>query len=77
MKVATVTDLRNHFARFSRWIEDGEKIEIRKRGKVFATLSPPPGKKGKNAAWPDLQGRLKKAWFYLSASRSIRCESGG
>lgn len=60
MKVATVADLRNHFSRVSQWIEDGEKIEIRKRGRVFATLAPPPGRKNKKAAWPDLPARLKK-----------------
>jgi len=61
MKVATVADLRNNFARVSRWIEDGEKVEIRKRGKVFATLSPPPKKKrAKEVAWPDMMSRLKK-----------------
>ncbi len=62
MKVATVADLRNNFARVSRWIEDGEKVEIRKRGKVFATLSPPPAgkKKKEKIEWPDLMARLKK-----------------
>ena len=63
MKVATVADLRNNFARVSRWIEDGEKIEIRKRGKVFATLSPPPARKKrtkKKLEWPDMLGRMKK-----------------
>lgn len=59
MKVATVADLRNHFVRVSQWIEDGEKVEIRKRGKVFATLSPPSLKK-KKVEWPDLHARLKK-----------------
>ncbi len=61
MKVATVADLRNHFSRVSQWIEDGEKVEIRKRGKVFATLAPPAHnhKKGK-VTWPDLQARLDK-----------------
>ena len=60
MKVATVADLRNHFAQVSRWIEDGEKIEIRKRGKIFATLVPPPVKKKKPVEWPDMLGRMKK-----------------
>jgi antitoxin (DNA-binding transcriptional repressor) of toxin-antitoxin stability system len=61
MKVATVADLRNNFARVSRWIEDGEKVEIRKRGKVFATLAPPKKKiKAKKVEWPDLMARLKK-----------------
>jgi len=59
MKVATVADLRNRFAHVSKWIEDGEKVEIRKRGKVFATLSP-ARKKKKKVEWPDLKARLLK-----------------
>ena len=62
MKVATVADLRNNFARISQWIEDGEKVEIRKRGKVFATLSPPPSVKKKKVEWPDLHARLRKIY---------------
>ncbi|MCE0482731.1 MAG: hypothetical protein LV479_00670 [Methylacidiphilales bacterium] len=62
MKVATVADLRNRFATVSRWIEDGEKIEIRKRGKAFATLVPLGGKNAKKAVWPDLSARLNKIY---------------
>jgi antitoxin (DNA-binding transcriptional repressor) of toxin-antitoxin stability system len=62
MKVATVADLRNHFPRVARWIEDGEKVQIRKRGKVFATLSPPKAKKKQKLVWPDLYARLKKIY---------------
>ncbi len=32
MKTATVRDLRNNFARLSKWLEKGETIEIVKRG---------------------------------------------
>jgi hypothetical protein len=31
MKTATVRDLRNHFARLSKWLDKGEIIEIIKR----------------------------------------------
>jgi antitoxin (DNA-binding transcriptional repressor) of toxin-antitoxin stability system len=46
MKRASVADLRNHFRRISAWIEDGETVEIVKRGKAFARLIPiaVPGK---------------------------------
>jgi antitoxin (DNA-binding transcriptional repressor) of toxin-antitoxin stability system len=62
MKVATVADLRNRFAEVSKWIEDGEKVEIRKRGRAFATLSPAPRPKKKKVEWPDLYARLKKIY---------------
>ena len=40
MKTATVADLRNHFRRVSAWIENGEAVQIVKRGKAFARLVP-------------------------------------
>jgi antitoxin (DNA-binding transcriptional repressor) of toxin-antitoxin stability system len=40
MKTATVRDLRNEFARLSKWLERGETIEILKRGKPVASLVP-------------------------------------
>ena len=40
MKTATVRDLRNNFARISRWVESGQEVEITKRGDVVAKLVP-------------------------------------
>lgn len=40
MKTATIRDLRNDFARLSKWLEKGETIEIVKRGKPVAELVP-------------------------------------
>ena len=40
MKTATIRDLRNDFARLSKWLEQGETIEILKRGKAVAELVP-------------------------------------
>ena len=40
MQTATVADLRNHFARISAWIENGEAVQIVKRGRAFARLVP-------------------------------------
>ena len=40
MKTATIRDLRNDFARLSKWLEKGETIEIIKRGKPVADLVP-------------------------------------
>jgi antitoxin (DNA-binding transcriptional repressor) of toxin-antitoxin stability system len=45
MKTATVRDLRNNFARLSKWLEKGETIEIIKRGKAVADLVPKSGGK--------------------------------
>jgi len=42
MKTASVRDLRNHFARLSKWLENGEPIQLLKRGKPFARVIPEP-----------------------------------
>jgi antitoxin (DNA-binding transcriptional repressor) of toxin-antitoxin stability system len=39
-RTATVADLRNHFRRVSAWLENGESVEIIKRGRRFARLIP-------------------------------------
>lgn len=60
MKTATVADLRNKFAMVSRWIYDGESVAIKKRGAVFAVLSPANKRKKKALKWPAYEARLKK-----------------
>lgn len=47
MKTATIRDLRNDFARLSKWLDQGETIEILKRGKAVADLVPKNGAKRK------------------------------
>jgi antitoxin (DNA-binding transcriptional repressor) of toxin-antitoxin stability system len=60
MKIATVADLRNHFRRISAWIEDGEAVEIMKRGKAFARLVPVTG--SAKAAQIDFRAQRKRIW---------------
>jgi len=61
IKTATVADLRNHFRRVSAWLENGESVEIIKRGRSFARLVPA-------AAAPrrpvkiDFAGQLRAIW---------------
>jgi antitoxin (DNA-binding transcriptional repressor) of toxin-antitoxin stability system len=40
MNTVTTADLRNHFRRVSYWLDNGESVEILKRGKPYATLLP-------------------------------------
>jgi antitoxin (DNA-binding transcriptional repressor) of toxin-antitoxin stability system len=40
MKTATVRELRNDFARVSKWLQRGESVQIIKRGKPFARVIP-------------------------------------
>jgi antitoxin (DNA-binding transcriptional repressor) of toxin-antitoxin stability system len=59
MKTATVRDLRNSFARVSRWLEAGETVEVTKRGRVFARILPAAPPKAKRAPKPDILARLR------------------
>jgi len=40
MNTVSTADLRNHFRRVSAWLDNGESVEILKRGKPYATLLP-------------------------------------
>ena len=59
MKIANVRDVRNHFSALEAWVEEGEKIEIRKRGKAIAWLVPVPRDHKKKFAMPDFAARRK------------------
>jgi antitoxin (DNA-binding transcriptional repressor) of toxin-antitoxin stability system len=62
MKTATVRDLRTKFPVLARWIDEGEQIEITRRGRVIARLTPPgnptPGKLVK----PDMMKQLREIY---------------
>ena len=60
-KTATVADLRNNFCRVSAWLENGESVEIIKRGRSFARLVPALS----NAKKPlkvDFPSQLRAVW---------------
>lgn len=48
---ATVRDLRNRFAEVAKWIEDGERVNITRRGSVFAVLAPAQPEKPRKMDW--------------------------
>jgi len=60
MKTATVRDLRYAFPRVSRWIKQGQSVEITLRGKRFATLAPARAPHAPQPQWPDFEGRLRR-----------------
>ncbi len=62
MKQAKVADLRNKFPTLARWIEDGESVQITRRGRKFAVLSPAERKETAPAQWPHFKERLEKAF---------------
>jgi antitoxin (DNA-binding transcriptional repressor) of toxin-antitoxin stability system len=62
MKTATVRDLRNRFARVSAWLDEGEAVQITKRGKSYARLIPSRPLKPRKLVKPDIMAQLKETW---------------
>ena len=60
MKTATVRQVRHDFGTVLNWVEEGEHVEISKRGKVVALLTPPPPpSRSRSRKRPDFAARLK------------------
>jgi len=59
MKTASIRQVRHEFNMVLDWIDAGEQVEISKRGKVVALLSPPPMKTPRSRKRPDFAARLK------------------
>lgn len=70
MKTATVADLRNHFPRVLRWVEDGEQVKLTRRGKVVALLSPPAPLKPHKLRMPDFAA-IRREVFGADADRRM------
>ena len=62
MKTATTADLRNHFRRVSSWLDNGESVEILKRGKPYATLSPIAEASPNHPTQVDFRAQCKEIW---------------
>ena len=62
MKTATVRDLRTKFPVLARWMDSGEPIEITRRGRVIARLTPAASGKAQKAGKPDMMKQLRKIY---------------
>jgi antitoxin (DNA-binding transcriptional repressor) of toxin-antitoxin stability system len=62
MKIVNVRDVRNRFSALEAWVGEGEKIEIRKRGKPIAWLVPIPQSARPKPVKPDFAARRKAIW---------------
>ena len=61
MKSANVRQLRHAFGSVLEWVAEGEQVEIIKKGKVVAVLSPPAeSAKKKKIKMPDFAARQKR-----------------
>lgn len=62
MKTASVADLRNRFPSVFRWIEDGETVELTKRGRVVARIIPAPPEKPRKFKLPDFASMRREIY---------------
>jgi antitoxin (DNA-binding transcriptional repressor) of toxin-antitoxin stability system len=60
MKSVTVRQLRHAFGEVMSLIAEGQQVEIVKKGKLIALLSPPPPTKPKKFKLPDFEARRKR-----------------
>ncbi len=61
MKTANVRQLRHAFGEVMEWITEGQQVEIVKKGKIIALLSPPPRPKPPaKVKLPDFEARQKR-----------------
>jgi len=61
MKTATIRQIRHDFGTVLSWVEDGEQVEVSKRGKIVALITPPPASKAvRPRKRPDFAARLKR-----------------
>ena len=74
MKTASVADLRNRFPSVFRWIEDGETVELTKRGKIVARIVPAPKAKPRKFKMPDFAAMRREIYGDDLKSRMLSPE---
>lgn len=75
MRTATVRELRHDFGRVMASVEQGEAVEISKRGKIIALLSPPsPSVTTRSRRRPDFLERFKRRYGRLRLPGNIVVE---
>ena len=68
MKTATTRELRQEFSRILLLIEQGEEVEITRRGRVVARLTP-PGRAAAGPERPDVPQKIKMPGFESSLKK--------
>jgi prevent-host-death family protein len=63
MKTATIRELRNNYNRLLDWVDQGEEVQILKRGKAVARLVPEIAVEDKKVDW------TKSAAFTMDRSK--------
>lgn len=60
MKTATVRDLRYDFKKIEKLLREGEEIQLTKRGRVIARLTPEPANGARKM--PDFLARMREIY---------------
>jgi antitoxin (DNA-binding transcriptional repressor) of toxin-antitoxin stability system len=58
MKTTNIRELKHATSTVLEWVEQGESVQITRRNKVVAIISPPPDIAPKKIDWPDYEARL-------------------
>lgn len=74
MKTASVADLRNRFPSVYRWIEEGETVELTKRGRIVARIVPAPRVKKGKFTMPDFAAMRREIYGGDIKSRMLTQE---
>lgn len=62
MKTASIRELKHDMTTVLSWVEQGESVTLKKRGKTVAIINPPPKSQEKKTARPDFAARLKSIY---------------
>lgn len=72
MKTATIRQIRHDFTTVLNWVEEGEQVEVSKRGKIVALITAPPVTKAVlQKKRPDFAARLKRIYGDTALSGNI------
>lgn len=75
MRTATIRQIRHDFTTVLNWVEEGEEVEISKRGKIVALITAPPKRKAvRPKPRPDFAARLKRIYGDKALSGNIIVE---
>ncbi len=59
MKTTNIRELKHATSTVLEWVQQGESVEITRRNKVVAIISPPPPERPKKIVRPDYEARLR------------------
>ena len=75
MRTATIRQIRHDFSTVLHWVEEGEQVEVSKRGKIVALITAPPKRKSvRRKARPDFIARFKRIYGDKALSGNIIVE---